>query len=423
MDLMRKCFGSIQHSFFSRRGYVSLLISVVLLALVACDGKSEKSQLGFADETQSTSATQAVVRVVTAPVRVSQKQNAISLTGSLEADERAKVACRVAGIVQEIYVERGSLVKKGDRLLQLDPVDARNSLAEGEASVAELRARLGLKEGDNAPFVAEEMPEVKAVKAALDLAELNFKRFEELNNQKVLAKSEFDRGRAERDASREQYKQTLRQASQLYQSYKTALARLTTLRQGLTDTLVLAPFDGIVAEKLVATGEHVDLMMGGGRVIELVKANPLRLALTVPQQYAEQVRQGQTVAFSVDGFPGETFQGRITYIGPALEAASRSLKVEALVDNPDHRLRPGFFATANLGLGRETAVSQVPESAISRNDDVTRVFVVREGAAHERIVTVGETKDGFTEILNGLNPEDRVVTSPSSVQDGCRVQE
>jgi membrane fusion protein (multidrug efflux system) len=420
---MSKRFRFCKKSSVASSGIMPLLLLIALLAATACNSKTEKSQLGFADETQATSATQSVVRVTTAPVRVSQKQNAISLTGSLEGDERAKVACRVAGIVQEIYVERGSLVKKGDRLLQLDPVDARNSLAEGEASVAELRARLGLKEGENVPFVAEEMPEVKAVKASLDLAELNFKRFEELNNQKVLAKSEFDRGRAERDASREQYKQTLRQASQLYQSYKTALTRLATLRQGLTDTLVTAPFDGIVAEKLVSMGEHVDLMMGGGRVIELVKVNPLRLALTVPQQYAGQVSQGQTVTFSVDGFPGETFQGRVTYIGPSLETASRSLKVEALVENPDHRLRPGFFATANLGLGQESSIVLAPETAVSREGDVTRVFVVQEGKAHERIVTTGEAKDGFVEILNGLTQQDRVVTAPSSVPDGATVQE
>lgn len=423
MVLMSKRLWFCKKSSVAFSGILPLLLLSTLLTVTACNGKTEKSQLGFADETQTTSSTQSVVRVTTAPVRVSQKQTAISLTGSLEGDERAKVACRVAGIVQEIYVERGSLVKKGDRLLQLDPVDARNSLAEGEAAAAELRVRLGLKEGDSAPFVAEEMPEVKAVKASLDLAELNFKRFEELNNQKVLAKSEFDRARSERDASREQYKQTLRQATQLYQSYKTALTRLTTLRQGLTDTLVTAPFDGIVAEKLVSTGEHVDLMMGGGRVIELVKVNPLRLALTVPQQYADQVSQGQTVAFSVDGFPGETFQGRVTYIGPSLEAASRSLKVEALVENPDHRLRPGFFATANLGLGQESSIVLAPESAISRDGDVTRVFVVQEGKAHERIVTTGEAKDGFVEILNGLTQQDRVVTSPSSVPDGATVQE
>ncbi|HNY27357.1 MAG TPA: efflux RND transporter periplasmic adaptor subunit [Candidatus Sumerlaeota bacterium] len=420
---MCKCLRFCKKSPVSFSGILPLLLLIALLAVTACNGKTEKSQLGFASETQSTSATQAVVHVTTAPVQAARKQTAISLTGSLEGDERAKVACRVAGIVQAIYVERGSLVKKGDRLLQLDPVDARNSLAEGEAAAAELRARLGMKEGDNAPFVAEEMPEVKAVKASLDLAELNFKRFEELNTQKVLAKSEFDRARSERDASREQYKQTLRQASQLYQTYKTALTRVTILRQGLTDTLVTAPFDGIVAEKLVSTGEHVDLMMSGGRVIELVKVNPLRLALTVPQQYAGQVSQGQTVAFSVDGFPGETFQGRVTYIGPALETASRSLKVEALVENPDHRLRPGFFATANLGLGQEASIVLAPEAAVSREGDVSRVFVVQEGKAHERIVTVGETKEGSIEILNGLTPQDRVVTSPSSVPDGATVQE
>jgi RND family efflux transporter MFP subunit len=395
-----------------------------------CGSTKEKASLGFAQAAAaangdtSASAALAIVPVATAAVSVAERNDPIGLTGTLKADEQARVASKVSGIVQKVFVDRGSLVRQGDKLVQLDTANARNSLAEGQAAVDELRARLGLH-GDGDDFDAKAMPEVKAVKASMDLAERNYARYKELSDRNAVAKLEFDRVSSEFDALREQYQQAQHQAQQLYQSYKTALTHMVTLRQALADTLTVAPFDGMVAEKIVTVGERVEVMMGGGQVIVLVKVNPLRLTLTVPQQYVGLIHQDQLVTFKVEGLPDETFQGRVTYIGPALEAESRSLTVEALVDNTDLRLRPGLFATAQLAAGERTDALFVPASAVLRAGDVARLFVARDGVAREKIVTVGDAKSDAKsndiQILAGLDKNDRVIVNPAGIQDGAKI--
>lgn len=387
-----------------------------------CGNGSAKQSLGFSEAANAKQAgNTAVPKVTTAAVTVVNRNESVGLTGTLEPDEETCVASKVSGNVQKIFVDRGSMVKKGDPLVQLDPTDARNNLAEGEASAEELRVKLGLKKGVDA-FDPTNMPDVKVVKTTLDLAERNFHRYESLIKTNVIARTEFDKISTEYDAARNQYEQVQRQARQTYQSYKTELTKVTTLRQALADTLIVAPFDGMVVEKMTAVGERVEVMMGGGQVIKMVKVNPLRLIVTVPQQYVGQIRPGQIVSFSVEGFAGKTFQGRVKLISPALETATRSLTVEANVDNSDNQLHPGLFATAQLELGASSPAMFVPASALSRDGDVMRLFVAVQGVARQKLVTVGESSGGSVRIVTGINSADRVIVNPSGLQDGVKIQ-
>jgi len=396
-------------------------ITALTLSLgVACSKKEEKTQLGFNQPSGSVS-TQPKSQVRTAPVEAVEQSEVVRLTGTLQADERANVASKASGNVQEILVDRGSIVKKGDPLVRLDDTDAKNNLATGEAAAEELRVRLGIK-NDSEDFQPESMPEAKQALSAMQLAERNYKRYEELSRSGSVAKAEYDRVKTEFESARERYDQALQQASQLYQGYKTQLTRLAVMKQSLEDTTVRAPFDGMVAEKLVANGERVDVMMGGGKVVSLVKINPLRLVLTVPQQNSGVVKPGQTVEFEVDSFPNKKFTGKISLISPSVDASSRSLTVEALVDNPNHELLPGFFATANLALGEKQTTFFVPETAVLRSRDSSRLFVVRDGVAHEKVVAAAEPVNGRVEVRSGLLKGDVVVVNPQDVQDGSPIQ-
>jgi membrane fusion protein (multidrug efflux system) len=378
-----------------------------------------KASLGESNTPPPVQANTTDTPLQTAKVEVLEEDTAIRLTGSLAADERSDIAPNVGGIVDKIFVDRGSVVEKGEVLVQVDSRDAKNMLAEGEAGLEELKAALGMTD-PSAPYKVDDHPAVKMAKAALDLTDINFKRFTDLHEKGAISRAAFDQSRTEHEAAVQRHQQALYQARQLYQSYHTAQAKIDMLKKNLLDTTIIAPFSGWVAEKYVSPGERVSTMPGaaGGKICTLVKLDPLRLILTVPQQSIGLIKQGQKVEFTVDSFPDRIYTGEIHYIGTSLENMSRSLTIEAIVPNPDKTLRPGFFATARVVLPEKIKKLTVSQSTIMQTGDVAKVFVVRDGKAREQIVYVGAVDKEHTHITSGLTADDVVITTPWRVRDG-----
>ena len=402
-----------------------LLLAGALLAgggvwMLTAHGKDEtKAQLG---PNQAGGPRPAVEKVEIVPIEKTSRPAYVTVTGGLAADEISQVASKATGTALEVKIERGTPVQKGDVLVVLDPVHATNALREGEAAAEELRVRLGLTTGTTT-FDAERQPEVESARSTFELAKVNLERDTDLRRRNVISQADIDRRQNEYNEARQRYELTRKLALQLYMGYQTAQARLVTLRQSVEDLTIRAPFSGVIAEKLVSPGEAVQ---GGGPgsapVATLVRANPIRLAITVPEQHVGLARTDAEVEFQVPAAPGTTFRGRIAYISPQLDAASRSLKVEALVDNPNGELRPGYFATARLFYASKEEAFAVPASALRRQGDVARVFVVTDGVARERIVTVGDEDGGKVLITSGLVAGDQVVADASRVADGSRVR-
>lgn len=381
-----------------------------------------KATLGFHDSAAGEGDKASAVTAQTVPVEVQRTHTALTLTGTLMADEKSCVASNVSGIVADVRVDRGSLVRKGDVLIQLDPTDAQNRLNEGLAVVEELRTRLGLENDKDEPFDAENQPEVKMARASWQLAVAQYKRSSELFEKRVISNEAFDQVRTEYESSSYRFRQALNQIRQTYQAYKTSQTRLATLRKAVADTTITAPFDGLVAEKHVALGEYVASGPQAAKLVTLVRINPLRLSLAVPQQSIGFVRVGQRVAFEVDSFPGRQFHGELRYIAPVVTADTRTLIAEAVVDNADGALRPGLFAKAQLELPEQKVELYVPPTAVQRTGEVARVFVVREGFARERVVSLGDASAARVEVRSGLDGSETVVAQADKVRDGQRVR-
>jgi len=350
------------------------------------------------------------------PVEAVTQRVTLRLTGSLAADEKSDVGSNAAGIVSETRVDRGSIVKKGDLLVQLDPRDAQYALDEGTVAVEELRVRLGLDESKE--FRVDDVPEVQATKLASELAKKCFDRSEQLKKANAIALSESDQIETEYRSAMQRHYLATRQAKQLYQSYRLAMAHLVILQKALEDCSIRAPFDGWVAERNIAVGERVISLFPGAKLVSLLQIDPLRLMLTVPQQDMARIKVGQTVTFQADAFAGKTFTGTVRYITPAVTADNRSLCVEAVVPNADAVLRPGLFVTAELQLDQQRTDLFVPEAAVCRRGDAAAVFVVRDGLIREQIVSLGESAAGRVRILSGLAPGDVIITTPEKVHDG-----
>ncbi len=352
----------------------------------------------------------------TQPVEAVVRNLTLRLTGSLAADDKSEVGSNAAGNVSETRVERGSFVKKGDVLVQIDPRDAQNALDEGLNAAEELRERLGLDESQE--FCVDDVPEVEAAKIAKDLAERTYQRSENLKKQNAVALESYDQAVTDYHAAVQRYYLARRMAKQLNRSYQSAVTHLATLRKAVDDCTIRAPMDGWVAERSISVGERIIAMFPGAKLVTLLRIDPLRLTLTVPQQDMALIKIGQTVTFQTDAFPGRQFTGTVRYISPAVTADNRSLCVEAVVPNPKAELLPGLFAIAELQLDKKQTELYVPASAVCTQGDASAVFVIRDGTVREQMVSLGDRDGERVRILTGLAAGDVVVTAPDGLHDG-----
>jgi RND family efflux transporter MFP subunit len=343
----------------------------------------------------------------------------LRVTGSLVADEQADVAAETAGRVIGTPVERGTHVSAGTVLIRVSATEADASLREAEANAAQLEARLGLSARQD--FDPLKVPDVLNAKASLDWAEADFARIKALLDQKVVSQAEYDQKLTQVQAARQQYRTAQNGAQQSYRSLQAARARVDLARKSAADTVVRAPFSGIVAERLVGTGDYVSK---GMKVATVVRIDPVRVELTVPEQYLSQVKTGQPVRLTVDAYPGETFHAKVRFVSPALKTNQRALTVEAVADNKDGRLKPGLFATALLQQPSPAPAMLVPAAAVETVAGTSRVYAIAaDHRVEERIVTLGEKVGDRVEISSGVKPGERVVADPrGNLADGVRVQ-
>jgi RND family efflux transporter MFP subunit len=384
------------------------LVLLAALAATACGGNGTNARAEAEAVAVSVSAATAVEQPIARFIRVS---------GTLTPQDNAEVAAEIAGRVVATPVERGTLVRANDALIQIASTEVEAQSREAQANAAQIEARLGIDGG--AAFDPERVPEVANARAAYELARNEFGRAEKLYQGKLLSQSDFDQRSAQMEATRRQYDVAKNGAVQQYQSLMAARARVTVAQKALADTVVRAPFAGAVGERFVSVGDYVTR---GTKVASVVRIDPLRVELTVPEQYVAVVAAGRAVNFEVDAYPNETFTGQVRYVSPSVTASTRALTLEAIVPNPSGRLKPGFFATARIEEAEKRPGILVPATAVRTVAGTARVFVVANDRAEERVVMTGQAVGEQVEIVSGLKAGERVAASAlNQLVDGVRV--
>lgn len=385
--------------------------------IVSC-GKSKAKTDQQKDGTNP--AQPAVVQVTTAPAISRQLPRFFEATGSLAADEQTDVAPTVAGKVTAISVDLGSFVKQGSVLVRLDDRDARIRLQQAEAQVSQAKssvrqaeARIGLRSGQS--FDPARVAEVRNAQVALELAEKNLRRFEKLIESGDVSRSALDQQKAQRDQLQQQYEVQLTQARQNYAAVQTARAtvdsaqtQVTAARKAIADAVVLAPMSGYVSDRPVALGEYVTT---SSKVVTIVRTNPMRMKIDIPEQAIGEVQPGQSVSLTVSAYPDRTFNGRVARVSPSVTATSRTLTVEAEVENGDSTLKPGQFATVRILLPQSEPAVLVPMRAVRTEAGTSRVFVIKDGRVDQRLVQLGQTEGDLVEIRSGVAADEVVATS------------
>lgn len=339
--------------------------------------------------------------------------------GSLAADEVLDLSFQHAGELAEVRVDLGTRVKAGELLARLDTSNFELAVRVADAAVRQSRVRLGLPaDGENDDVIAADTPAVRQAQATLTEARTNLGRVQELLEQSLVAEAALDAARAVHDVAEGRLQQAFNdvrdhQATLAQRRVETELAR-----RRLIESSLAAPFDGVVAMRYLAAPEYV---RPGDRVLTLLRTQPLRLRLRIPEREASRLVLGQSVQFAADGAPGEHV-GKLVRLSPEIDLATRTLLVEADVDNQADALRPGLFARATVEVGAPQPCVTVPPAALVTFAGVEKVFAVRDGRAVERPVKGGRRTEDAVEIVEGLAATDLVVATPGDLVHGQPVK-
>ncbi|MFN2595763.1 MAG: efflux RND transporter periplasmic adaptor subunit [Pyrinomonadaceae bacterium] len=410
--------------------FVALAILACALAAACSRANSQKNASANA---AAANATPEAVTVTAAAAIVRDVPQFVEATGSLAADEQTDVAPNVSGRVASVSVDLGSYVQKGAALVRLDPADARLRLQQLEAqaqqaqsAVRQAEEKIGLRPGQQ--FDPTRVAEVASAKASLDLADKQLRRFDKLIESGDVSRAQYDQQRAQRDQLQQQYEAQLAAARQNYAGIATARAaaaaaeaQVAQARKAIADTNVYAPISGYVADRPADVGEYVTT---ASKIATIVRTNPLRLRIDIPEQYITLVQAGQTVAVTTSAYADRAFNGRVARISPNVTAASRTLTVEAEVENGQGLLKPGQFATVRIQMSKPQPAVLVPATAVRVQEASSHVFVIREGRAEDRVVQTGQTEGGLVEIKTGLREGEIVATSNlEQLKDGAAVRQ
>ncbi|HEX8773298.1 MAG TPA: efflux RND transporter periplasmic adaptor subunit [Pyrinomonadaceae bacterium] len=411
---------------------LALMIALLSLGALACSGSKAQSNKAATTTTTTTTTTTEVV-VTTVPAITRSLPRFFEATGSLAGNEQTDVAPAVAGKVITVGVDLGSYVQRGAMLVRLDDRDARIRLEQAQAqveqaqaSVRQAEARIGLRPGQN--FDPERVAEVGSARVALELAEKQLRRFERLIESGDVSRSSYDQQKAQRDQLQQQYEAALTVARQNYAAVQTARAAVTsartqieTQRKAISDAVVSAPISGYVADRPADLGEYVTTST---KVATIVSTNPLRMRIDIPEQAISSVQVGQGVSVNVSAYPDRAFSGRVARISPNVTATSRTLTVEAEIDNGDGALKPGQFATVRIQQPASAEAVLVPARAVHTEGSSSHLFVIKNGRAEQRQVQLGQAEGDLVEIRSGVAPDEQVATSNiEQLSDGMAVRQ
>jgi membrane fusion protein, multidrug efflux system len=396
-----------------RRSFVFLILGSILLT--GC--RRSESTAGAARGEGRTGLPVKEVRLAAAQEH--SLMSRVSAPGTLAADEQATVSFKVPGRLSLLRVDLGSRVAKGQEVALLETEDFRVRVEQSSAALQQARARLGLPpQGEDDRIDINKSALVAQAAAVLDEARANRERTIRLVRDGVQPQAELDRTESVFKVAESRYQDAIEEVRNRQAVLLQRRSELAIARQQLAETRLYAPFDGAVRERRASVGEY---LTAGTPVLTVVRIHPLRLRVEIPERDSRDLRVGQGVRVSVEGDP-ETYPGRLVRLSPAFQELSRTLIVEAEVDNRHSKLRPGSFAKAEIETNSRSTAVMVPASAVVTFAGIQKVYLVKDGSAIERNIQVGRTEGELVEITDGLKAGEKVVTVPGNLVVGQPVK-
>ena len=388
---------------------VFLLFSLAVSA--ACSGASSAAPRPEAPASDAPAVS--VIRLERTPL-----DRSVTVTGTLAAEEQVMLSLKVTGRLEEMLVDLGTPVRRGQTIARLSPTDFELRLRQAEAALQQARARLGLDPmGDADAVDVERTAVVRQAKAALEEARRQRDRYATFVQRGISARADLETADAQLQIAEGRYQDALEEVRNRQAILAQRRSELALARQQLEDTTLRSPIDGVVRERHAFAGEY---RAAGTPVVTVVRQHPLRLQLAVPERSSANLRVGQVVRVTVEG-DTQAYEGRVARLSPAITEGNRTLAIEAEVPNEAARLRPGMFARAEI-VTDETLALVVPQSALVVFAGVEKLLVVRDGKVAEQRVRTGRRVGDRVEVLEGAASGDMVITSPGGLADGVAVR-
>jgi RND family efflux transporter MFP subunit len=349
------------------------------------------------------------VQTIAAPVQRMAVQREVDLSGTLLSPDQARISSEVAGIVREVRVQLGTEVRAGDVIARLEPRELQLALDRAESALRQVEAQLGIdRNQDKAPPADDQIASMRQATANRDDARNVFERAQLLSTRGLLTQADRDSAETRLKVAEANYQATLDNIHSLKASLQDRRASYELAAKKLADAVIRAPVAGAISERLIQPGEFI---RENTPVATIVQVNPLRLKSAIQEKHASLIRPGQTVQFDVEAYLNRKFQGKIAYVSPAVDQATRTFAVEAVVANDDRQLKPGFFAKGVVLTHVDDNVIAAPEDAISTLAGVSTVYVIEGATARAQQVTLGARKEKLVEITSGLKGDETVATS------------
>jgi RND family efflux transporter MFP subunit len=397
----------------------ALLCALFGLLAAGCGRQAAPAAAGKTEAAPRPEAAPLAVRTAAAEQR--SVERSIVATGSLLPDDTVTISSEVQGRVAKIHYDFGQSVRQGAVLVELDPTEYDLQIERARAALNQALARLGLPAYAGKMSPPESTPALRQVLAQLEDTRFKYESAAKLVKTGDVSQERFteaEKAYRARQAAVELARDEMRVA---WMSVTALEADLRIVQKRRNDTVVRAPFDAEVGEKVAAVGQFVK---DNTPLIRLVKTNPLRLRAEIPEAASSAVPLGTRLTFTTDALPGAEFTAVVRQRNPALDARSRTLSVEARLERGDARLRPGMFVQVKLVTQAAAVMVAVPRQALYSVAGLTKLFVIENGAARLVTFTPGLETDGWVEVPDGaVKPGDRVAVSElGTLTNGTKVR-
>ena len=401
--------------------YYLATVALLTVAMTACTQQSaSKGQKGGGGGGRGRGGGGQVVNVQTAPIQRISIQRSVDLSGTLTSPDQAHVSSEVAGIVRDVLFEIGQEVTVGQELVRLDATELNLALQRAESALRQTEAQLGIDASRSVQIPPDDqIAAVRTAAANREDARAQLARAQELIAKGLMSRAELDTVQTRVKVSDAAYQSAVESVQALKASLQDRKASYDLAKKKLSDAVIKAPVPGAVSERTVQRGEYI---RENTQVVTIVRMNPLKLKTAVQEKYANLIRQNQIVDFKVEPYPDDMFHGKIAYISPSVDQASRTFNAEILVDNPANKLKPGFFAQGQIQVSRDENVLAVPEETVSMLAGVSSVYVINNGVVKQTSIRTGEHEGKFIEVLEGLKGDEILAASNlNELVSGTRV--
>jgi len=359
----------------------SVFIWIVIgLALLMCGCQNSDSEEKIAP---------AGIKVVEPPTVkvVTVKRGDISVplvaTGTIFPEYESKIGPKISGTIEIVYVDEGDKVRKGQPLVQLDQQNLLIVVRQGQAAVRVAEAQL------------------KEAEVKVENLKKERERLANLLKKNVISQQKYD----DIDTA---YSMAVTGIEVIRAQIFSARENLAMAEQKLSDTVIIAPFSGLIVKRFINQGEFVSTMPPSPLFL-IMNIDKVKTEIGLPEIHIARIHIGNPVDVIVDTYPDSIFKGTVSTINPMVDPVSRAFTVKVEIPNKDHRLKPGMFARVTIYPTIHKGALIVPFKSVMKREGATVVFVIEGATVRLRAVTAGITNEREIEVMDGLKEGEEVI--------------